>query len=63
MKINDYLIIGGISGVFVSQISLGGIYTLYGGLIGMFYGTFYCMMVKYFVQRRKGYAEKIGITL
>lgn len=59
----DYILIGGTSGLVVSQISLGGIFTLYGGAIGMFYGYFYSKMAKLFINRRIRNAEKIGLSL
>ena len=59
----DYVIIGGSSGLVVSQIALGGVFTIYGGVIGMFYGYFYSRMAKSFINRRIKNAEKIGLSL
>jgi hypothetical protein len=59
----DYLIIGGSSGLLISQITFGGIFIIYGGVIGMFYGYFYSKMARFFINRRIKNAEKIGLSL
>ncbi len=59
----DYFIIGGLSGLFMTQIVLGPKYLLHGSLMGGIYGFFYFFMVDYFVKKKKAKAEKIGLVL
>jgi hypothetical protein len=63
MNLKDYVLIGGLSGIFVTNLSLGLSYISNGAFYGMFYGMFYNLLLKYFVNRRVRKAEKIGIIL
>jgi hypothetical protein len=64
MRIEDYMAIGATSGVFVSQVVLGGPKFLFiGGALGTFYGLFYSAAGVFLINRRNKLAEKIGISL
>ncbi len=62
-NINDFAFIGTVSGVYVASLSFGLYYMMYGGMFGMIYGIVYQMLLRYFVNRRKKKAAKIGILL
>ena len=65
MEINklDFMTVGALGGVYLGQISLGGVYVLFLGSIGIFYGYIYASLINFFVNRRRRRAEKIGIDL
>jgi hypothetical protein len=60
-NINDFAFIGTASGFYVTSLSFGLNYILYGGILGMIYGVIYQMLLRFFVNRRKRKAESIGI--
>lgn len=60
-NIKDLAFIGTASGLYVTSLSFGLNYTLYGGILGMIYGVLYQILLRYFVNRRKKKAENIGI--
>lgn len=64
LKFEDYSIIGASCGALIFQVGIGGVnYLLLSALMGLCYGVFYCSVLRFFVNRKKKLAEKIGITL
>jgi len=64
MNYEDYSIIGATSGLFASQIALGGLKCVLSGCgCGLFYGFFYSAAGKYSIYKRKKKADNLEIIL
>jgi hypothetical protein len=65
LNIIDFLSIGGLSGIYISCLACS--YNLkflsLGLFFGLYYGLFYNFCTKFFVNRKKNRAAKIGIEI
>src|SRR4051812_25196911 len=65
MLFKDFAVVGGLCGIFITMLVFRIDFKMLflGGACGFFYGAFYGTMMRFFVNKRKKKAEKIGIYL